>query len=178
MLFQSGIDEEVHVDFTPVALHAQDLSRLARVVASLQEHVIRPSRWDLHVRETHITLRKKQSPNETISLFIDRDNRLARDPDLRLLADCLQDAPLVLGVELTGHDPATRDALRSALRERFHDHYCDPRRGARKVSVKPTRGHYLDVVFLPRGGCSEDLIPSELNIELALERLRRLTGEG
>jgi hypothetical protein len=74
--------------------------------------------------------------------------------------------------------PITRHSLSQSLTDIYCPYYCDPRLGARKKSSKPGRGHFLDVVFLSKGPCREELMASERIVEIVQERLHRRMKEG
>jgi hypothetical protein len=123
-------------------------SRLAQVADIIQQQFL-SKQWEHWIGDGSITF---QRGPRVVRVWIDDANRLARHFGLNLTSE-----PIVVGIDLTDHDPVERHAILEFLRSRFS--YVDPEKGerpivqglARKICLVPDFNHWPDVVFIPEG---------------------------
>jgi hypothetical protein len=149
--------------------------RLAYVVAALQKHFL-AEHWTLRINPGSAAFDHDLIPGRAVFVFVDGGNKLSDRFGLNL-----KPLPIVVGLDLTHHDPIERHLIREYLRANFV--YVDPEMGAlpaqpgneRKAQLKLSYEHYLDLVFIPDGApCPFDI--EEKRVEEIVAEIERATG--
>ena len=147
--------------------------RLATVVAVLETHFL-AEHWKLRINLGSAAFDHDRIPGRAVFVFVDGENKLADRFGLNLTS-----LPIVVGLDLTHHDPIERHLIREYIRANFV--YVDPEIGAlpaepgkeRKVQLKLSYEHYLDLVFIPDGApCPFDV--EEKRVEEIVADIERL----
>lgn len=161
-MFQS-INEAAGQRFDTRPLVMADVHRLAVVAAYLHEHFLRDDYpghddWELHVRAGSLTFQRENSPTDVVKVFLDHDREITNQLKLATVYRDA-DAPIVVGVELSGHTPFLRHLVRIWLKGTYRAQYLDPTGGGTKYYIDPIRSHFYDLIVLPPGSCpaSEEL---------------------
>jgi hypothetical protein len=139
------------------SMNVEQLFRVATVIYT--DFLVRPtetpdSLWLYpRIHKGSFTIQQQTRSHQVIKLFVDHGKRLITRAELGVpnkLISVLDDAPVLVGIEVDDHEPFMREAIRNHLRHVFGLGYCDPRPGAGscQVRLKPDRFmHPYDIVI-------------------------------
>lgn len=135
------------------------------VAAVVETHYIHKDAWKpLMPHDGSVTFQHKEDNHSVITIFVDKDNKLAQKEGLSLQPD-----PIVVAIELTTYDPFVRSGIREKLERMFH-YYLNPEKpGRTKYRLKPNEDHFFDILFLEPGECPEVDDDTLVRIDEALD---------